>query len=344
MTPEQEPGATPSPALVFDLLMAHQRSAALCAAIELDLFRAVGEGPGDVASLARRCSASERGIRILCDYLTITGLLVKDAAGYRHTPTSAAFLDPRSPSCVASTARFLSLPAMREPFAHLADVVRKGGTTLEGDGSVEPDNPIWVEFAHSMAPMMAPMTAPLGAIVLDGLSGPVRVLDIAAGHGLFGIEVARQNPHARIVAQDWAPVLEVARANAVRAGVAGRFEALPGSAFEVEFGGPYDIVLLTNFLHHFDRPTCVGLLHKVHAALRPGGRVAALEFVPNEDRVSPPMAAGFALNMLASTPAGDAYTFREYESMYREAGFERMAAHRVPTGPHTVVMGERAAA
>ncbi len=342
MTPTHAPGTTPSPALVFDLLMAHERSAALCAAIELDLFRAVGEGPGDVASLARRCSASERGIRILCDYLTIIGLLVKDPVGYRHTPTSAAFLDPRSPACVASISRFLSVPAMREPFAHLADVVRSGRTTLSGDGSVEAENPIWVEFAHSMAPMMAPMTAPLGAIVLDSLSGPLKVLDIAAGHGLFGIEVARQNPHAGIVAQDWAPVLEVARANAARAGVADRFATLPGSAFEVEYGGPYDIVLLTNFLHHFDRPTCVGLLRKVHAALRPGGRVAALEFVPNEDRVSPPMAAGFALTMLASTPAGDAYTFREYESMYREVGFERIAAHPVPTGPHTVVLGERA--
>ncbi|MBS1860031.1 MAG: methyltransferase type 12, partial [Acidobacteria bacterium] len=118
---------------------------------------------------------------------------------------------------------------------------------------------------------------------------------------------------------------------------------LPGSAFEVDYGGPYDIVLLTNFLHHFDRATCVGLLRKVHAALKPGGRAAALEFVPNEDRVSPPMAAAFALVMLASTPSGDAYTLSEYESMYREAGFARIAGHPVPAGPHTIVMGERAA-
>jgi hypothetical protein len=62
--------------------------------------------------------------------------------------------------------------------------------------------------------------------------------------------------------------------------------------------------MLTNFLHHFDPPTCVGLLKKVHASLRHGGRVAALEFVPHEDRVSPPMAASFSLTMLATTAAG----------------------------------------
>lgn len=329
----------PSPVLVFETLWAYQRTAALRAAIELDVFHAIGEGPGDVASLARQCSASERGIRILCDYLTVIGLLSKEEDRYRHTPTSAMFLDPHSPACVASTARFLGNPAISEPFQHLADIVRSGSTTLPGQGHVEPENPIWVEFARSMAPMMAPMCGPLGRIVLEGLPGPVRVLDIAAGHGLFGIELAKQNPEACIVALDWAPVLEVACANARKAGLESRYDALPGSAFEVDYGGPYDIVLLTNFLHHFDVPTCIGLLKKVHAALKPGARLAALEFVPNEDRVSPPMAAGFSLTMLAGTAGGDAYTFRELESMYREAGFERISAHPVPTGPHTVVVG-----
>ena len=336
------PAEVPSPLLVFETLWAYQRSAALRAAIELDVFRAVGEGPGDVATLARQCSASERGVRILCDYLTVIGLLAKEDGRYRHTPTSAMFLDPRSPACVASTARFLGNPAISEPFQHLAEIVRNGRTTLPGQGTVEPENPVWVDFAHSMAPMMAPMCAPLGSIVLEGLTGPIRVLDIAAGHGLFGIEVAKQNPEARIVAVDWAPVLQVARTNACKAGLENRYDGIPGSAFEVDYGGPYDIVLLTNFLHHFDPATCVALLKKVHTALKPGARVAALEFVPNEDRVSPPMAAGFSLTMLATTTSGDAYTFRELESMYREAAFERISAHPVPTGPHTVVVGHAA--
>jgi len=333
------PEGMPSPALVFDTLVAFERSAALRAAIELNLFAAAGEGPGDVASLARRCSASERGIRILCDFLTVIGFLTKEDGRYQNSPTSAAFLDPRSPACMASIARFLGNSAILEPCAHLAEIVRSGRTTLPGEGSVEPENPVWVEFAHSMAPMMAPMTGPLGGIVLQGLAGPVRVLDIAAGHGLFGIEVAKQNAQARIVGLDWAPVLEVAKGNAAKAGVADRYETLAGSAFDVDYGGPYDIVLLTNFLHHFDHATCVGLLQKVRAAMKPGGRAAALEFVPNEDRVSPPVPAMFSLVMLTTTQSGDAYTFRELESMYREAGFQHVSAHPVPTGPHTVVMG-----
>ena len=102
------------------------------AAIDLDVFRAVGEGPGDVASIARHCAASERGTRILCDFLVINGVLAKEDGHYKHTPTSAAFLDPRSPACMASVAQFMSHPEMNESYAHLAEVVRNGRTVLPG--------------------------------------------------------------------------------------------------------------------------------------------------------------------------------------------------------------------
>ena len=315
--------ASLNPGIVFEMVQAQQRTAALKAAIDLDVFRAVGEGPGDVASIARHCSASERGIRILCDFLTINGVLAKEDGRYQHTPSSAAFLDPRSPACMASVAQFLCNPAMREPLDHLADVVRTGRTSLPGDGTVEPENPIWVQFAEQMAPMMGPMAGPLGAVVLDGHNGPMRVLDIAAGHGLFGIEIAKQNPQAHVTGLDWAPVLRVALDNARKAGVQERYDMLPGSAFEVDFGGPYDAVLLTNFLHHFDKPTCVDLLKKVRGALRPGGRAATLEFVPNEDRVSPPMPAAFSMTMLTTTAAGDAYTLSELTAHVQRGRFQR---------------------
>jgi ubiquinone/menaquinone biosynthesis C-methylase UbiE len=328
-----------NPGLVFDMVNAHQRTAALMAAIDLDVFRAVGEGPGDAASIARHCASSERGIRILCDYLVINGILVKENGHYKHTPSSAAFLDPRSPACMASVAQFMSNPQVHESYAHLSEVVRNGRTHLPGTGTVEPENPLWVEFAEKMAPMMGPMAGPLGVVVLDGHNGPMRVLDIAAGHGLFGIEIAKQNPQAHVTGLDWTPVLRVALENARKAGVQDRYDMLPGSAFEVDFKGPYDAVLLTNFLHHFDKPTCVALLKKVHAALKPGGRAATLEFVPNEDRVSPPMPAAFSLIMLVTTAAGDAYTLSELTAMYSEAGFQDIKGHPISKSPHTIVIG-----
>jgi hypothetical protein len=334
------PGATP--ALIFDTMIAYQRTAALKTAVELGVFGAVGEGAGDAASIAKKCSSSERGIRILCDFLAINGLLVKQDGKYQHSPTSAVFLDPKSPACLASVTQFLGNPILLNEFQNLTRIVKDGHTTLPGQGSVEPENPMWVQFAEAMAPLMATVAGPFAEIVLQGRTGPMKVLDIAAGHGLFGINVARRNPEARITAVDWRMVLEVAQRNARQAGLDGRYELLPGSAFEVEFGGPYDLVLLTNFLHHFDVPTCTNLLKKCRAAMKPGGTVGILEFVPNEDRVTPPHPAGFSMMMLSSTPAGDAYTFSELESMLKEAGFKDAAHVRIGPSPNSAVMGTAA--
>jgi 2-polyprenyl-3-methyl-5-hydroxy-6-metoxy-1,4-benzoquinol methylase len=181
-----------------------------------------------------------------------------------------------------------------------------------------------------MAPLMQ-MPARLLANLVGGDTGqPLRVLDVAAGHGMFGIAVAERYPQAHVTALDWPKVLAVADENARRAGLAGRYALRPGSAFDVDWGGPYDIVLLTNFLHHFDTPTCEGLAAKAHTALAPGGRALTLDFIPEPDRITPPATATFALVMLATTARGDAYTFAEFQDMFARAGFLRSEFHALP--------------
>lgn len=331
----------PSPLLFFDTVNAYQRTAALKAAIELGLFTAVAAGADTPAAIAGKTDASERGARILSDYLVIMGFMTKEGGRYGLTRDSSIFLDRNSPAYVGGATEFLLSPMLAENFHTLADAVRKGGTALSDEGTLAPEHPIWVQFARGMAPLAAITAQMLGGLIA-GLGGEVRkVLDIAAGHGLYGIEVARAFPGARVVAQDWPNVLEVAKENAQKMGVADRYETLPGSAFDVEFGEGYDLVLLTNILHHFDVPTNEKLLSKVHAALAEGGRAVTLEFVPEEDRVSPPTAAAFSLMMLASTPAGDAYTFPEFESMFGNAGFSRTELHSLPVPIEQVVVSHK---
>jgi SAM-dependent methyltransferase len=331
----------PNPALIFETLNAYQRPAALKAAIELDVFTAIAEGATAADALARRCSAAERGVRILCDYLVILGLLTKEGDRYGLTPDSAMFLDRRSPACLASVAEFLLAPELTAPFNDLTAIVRKGGTVLPGAGTVEPDNPVWVTFARTMAPLMA-MPASLIAGLLQADSAPKwKVLDIAAGHGVFGIELAKRNPNAEIFAVDWPKVLEVARENAKNAGVTDRYRTIPGSAFEVDFGKKYDLVLLTNFLHHFDPRTIEAFLRKVNEALSPGGRAVTLEFVPNDDRVTPRDAASFSMIMLGTTASGDAYTFSEFQRMFRNAGFRETEKHEIPPAIQNVLVSHK---
>jgi 2-polyprenyl-3-methyl-5-hydroxy-6-metoxy-1,4-benzoquinol methylase len=329
----------PSPEIVFETLNAYQRTGALQAAIQLDLFTAIADGHKTSPDIAGHIGASEKGTRVLSDYLTVIGLLTKSGSEYGLTADSQVFLNRHSPAYLGAISEFLGkLEDQSQAFKDLTAIVRKGGTTLPGAGTVEPDNPIWVTFAHSMAPMMA-MPAELIAQIVEG--EPKKVLDIAAGHGLFGIAVARHKPGAHIVAVDWPSVLEVAKSNAAKAGVSDRYSMIPGSAFEVEFGGDYDVVLLTNFLHHFNAATCEELLTKIRTAMKPGGVLVTLEFIPNEDRVTPPMHATFSMMMLATTRDGDAYTFAELDAMCRAAGFERNELRELTPLPLRVVVSHK---
>jgi SAM-dependent methyltransferase len=333
------PSAAPSPLLFFETVNAYQRTAALKAAIELDLFTAVAEGNATADALAGRCGAAARGVRILCDYLTILGFLTKRDGRYAVTRDTATFLDRRSPAFVGGSIEFLLSPQLTGAFADVAAAVRRGGTALPRGGTMDPGHPVWVRFARAMVPLTAGAAAEVAQLLYSDATRPVRVLDISASHGMYGLAFARRNPAARVVALDWPNVLEVATENARNAGVSDRFETLPGSAFETDLGAAaYDVVLLPNFLHHFDAPTCESLLKKVRTALKPGGRVATVEFIPNDDRVTPPAVATFALTMLATTPAGDAYTFAELSSMLRSAGFTRNELHALKTGIQQVVI------
>jgi ubiquinone/menaquinone biosynthesis C-methylase UbiE len=331
----------PSPQLFFQTINAHQRTEALKAAIELDVFTAIGEGNTTAAQIAKRCQTSERGMRILCDFLTIHGMLSKQDGHYGLTLDSATFLDKRSPAYLGGAIEFMCSPMLTEGSKHIAEAVRKGGTAMENDGTIGPDHPVWVKFARGMAPMMALPAQLITKLVDPNPSRKLKILDIAAGHGLFGIAFATNNPQAEITAVDWKAVLEVAKENAQKAGVGERYKTIEGSAFEVEFGSGYDLVLLTNFLHHFDPPTNETLLRKVRNALADGGRAVTLEFVPNDDRVSPPDAAGFSMMMLSGTPSGDAYTFAELERMFSNAGFSRSTLHPLPPTIQQVVVSEK---
>jgi ubiquinone/menaquinone biosynthesis C-methylase UbiE len=319
-----------SPVHFFDTVGGYQRSAALKAAVELGLFTAVAEGNETARAAAQKCGASERGTRILCDYLVIIGFMTKEGDRYKLTPDTAAFLDSRSPTYLGGAIEFLLSPLLMEAFSDMTETVRAGTTRLDSEGTLGAENPVWVKFARAMMPMMA-LPAKLMAEIIDPEANrPLKVLDIAAGHGIFGITLAQRNPRVEVTALDWPGVLEVAKENAARMGVSDRYKTLPGSALDVEFGGPYDLVLLTNFLHHFDEPTNENLLRKVRAALADGGSAATLEFVPNEDRVTPPASAGFSLTMLATTPSGDAYTFSQLDRMFRNAGYARNEIHQLP--------------
>jgi cyclopropane fatty-acyl-phospholipid synthase-like methyltransferase len=262
--------------------------------------------------------------------------MTKTAERYSNTADAQVFLDRGSPAYLGGTAEFLcDSETAGRTIGSLADCVRKGGTIDEQNGAVTPNHAMWVKFARGMAPLMMPAAQFMAGQI--PAQGAAKVLDIAAGHGMFGIMAAKRNPQAQVVALDWPAVLEVAKEHAAEMGVADRYQTIPGSAFEVNWGGDYDAVLLPNFLHHFDLGTCDSVIGKAYSALKPGGKLLVLEFVPDADRTTPPNVARFAVTMLCSTPSGNAHTFEDYRPLLDRAGFRTNEIRRLETQQSVIV-------
>jgi hypothetical protein len=328
-----------SPDPFLDAVVAYQQTAAIKAALELDVFSEIAKGNSTAERLAEIIGASVRGVRILCNYLTVRGHLEKQGEQYRLTPSTAAFLDRSAPAWMGDVVEYLAAPEMMSLFLDdPAAYVRNGGSM--GLANNAPDHPIWVKFARAMGPSRVPVASKVASEL--AVPPPRMVLDIAAGHGMFGIAIARAAPGARITAVDWQAVLSVARENAEAAGVAERYQSLAGSAFDTDWGSGFDLVLTANFLHQLDQDACMTLLRKARKCLVSGGRAAAVEFVPNADRVSPRFPVMFSFQMLGSTPQGDVYTAREFEDMGRRSGFGKVTVKPLPPTPQSLVLFEQA--
>ena len=306
---------------LLDEFRAFERTLALRTAIEMDLFTRIGAGANTIRALSAAAGASERGLRVLCDYLTVQGHLSKRGSRYSLTLNARLYLTTASPAYLGSAVKFFASDATVAAFCRLRQTVEEG---------VGPSVLDWVEYARSMAPL-AESTAEFAATALTANStGPIQVLDLGAGHGLYGLAIAAQNPTAHIFALDAPEVLEIAVENARQAGVAPRYHSIPSDAFQAAFGGPYDLVLAANLAHHLDAAANVRLFRKARAALKPVGRLVLIEWIPNADRVSPSPDAAFALTVLATSARGAIYTLKEYSQMLRAAGFHHV--RRLNTG------------
>jgi 2-polyprenyl-3-methyl-5-hydroxy-6-metoxy-1,4-benzoquinol methylase len=322
-TPHVQPPQGPD--AIMQMLQAAQVTAILASSIELGLFAKLAEGEGTADAIASRIGCPPRSTRVLLNALSVVGLVAKQGVTYALTPLSSEHLVPGKPMYLGDAASLFASPMSWEGRARFADVVKNDGTVL-AEHAETPKNAFWETFAKSSAFMSFPAVA-----VLDGVLAPwfaarpkVRVLDIACGSGIYGYTLAKR-ANVELTLLDWPNVLVETKKWAPRLGVnVARARYIEGSFFDVDFQGPYDLILLSNVYHHFDPPTCRSLTRKVAAALAPGGRVAVQDLVTDGDA---PAATMFSTIMLMWTRKGESYATGDYKGWFAEAGLGAPEVH-----------------
>jgi C-methyltransferase len=334
----------PSPDALMQLMQGFQASAILRTGVQLGVFDRLAEGDATAAEIAAQTGADERGTRILLDALSALGLVAVDGERYRLTPLSAAFLVSSGPMYLGELTRIFSADHLWQRFQRLDEAVRQGGAVTD-DHAETPMHPWWEDFAASVgglaggaAPGIAELLAPWAS-----KRDPLDILDVACGNGLYGYTLALQNPQARVWSLDWPNVLTTSRGVAERLGLSDRVEWIPGNMFEVPLGGPYDVVLMSHVLHHFDEDRCVELLRRAAGVLRHGGRLVIQDFTASGDDPERDLAARlFSVIMLVWTRQGEAHSLPRLARMLAAAGFAAPEVHPLPHMPTRVLVAERA--
>lgn len=310
------------------------------AAVRHLVFDALAKQALTLGELAQATGASARGLAAITGVLVGLGLLARDDAGrYALTPESAAFLVSDRPGFIGGLFRHVSSQLMPD-WLHLTDVVGSGkpASTINLAGQGEP---FFAAFVEALFPLSYPSAAALaGALDLARASGPVSVLDLGAGSGVWGIALAQASPHVTVRAIDWPDVLPVTRLVAERFGVGDRLTTVAGDLLEADFDGPHQVATIGQILHSEGVERSRALLRRTHAALAPGGTIAIAEFLVDADRRGPMRGLIFAVNMLVTTEAGGTYTFEEIAGWLSEAGFTDIRQLPVP-GPSPLILGTR---
>ena len=308
------------------------------AAIRSRLFDALDRGPKSAPALASEAAISERGARAVLNALTSVDLLSKDEEGrYALAPESAQYLVSTSPSYLGGIFRHATDQLLPRWLA-LKEIVQTGRPLPYADDRAEH----FREFVEDILPLSFPAARTLAdALVSDAENAPMRVLDVAAGSGVWSIALAQRSPQVRVTLADWPQVLDVTLAVAARHGVGDRMEARAGDLFQIDFGCDYQVALLGHILHCINENQCRALLAKVHHALAPGGVVAIAEFLVDEARAAKTNGLIFAVNMLVNSEDGDTYTFSEISGWLKEAGFENVRTMEAP-GPAPLILANRA--
>lgn len=299
------------------------------AAVKHRLFDLLDASPKTAQQLAKEAGVSLRGVTAIGNALVGLRLLAREGERYKLTPESAAFLVSTKPGYQGAFFRHVSSQLIPNWLA-LDHIVRTGKSRSSVNSEKEGAE-FFGEFVEAIFPMSYAAAKALGQhLGIAKAKTPISVLDLAAGSGVWGIALAEQSPQVRVTAVDWPTVLTVTKRVAQRHGVADRLMTIPGDILKARLGKNHQMATLGHILHSEGRSRSRKLLRRTFEALAPGGTIAIMEFLVNQDRTEPVIGLLFAVNMLVNTEEGDTFSFEEISGWLCEAGFTKPRLLKVP--------------
>ncbi len=329
-----------SPERILKMMWAFAPPLLIDAAVENRLFDVLDGNAMMPEELSAATGASGRGIVALADALIGIELVSKDHQGkYQLTPDAAAFLVRGKPGFQGGAFQHTKSDLMPS-WLKVSEAVRTG-QPVAAVNQQEQGAAFFEGFVEALFPMNYRTARELAQhLNIADAKEEIRVLDLAAGSGVWGIALAQASPRVQVTAVDWEGVLPTTKKMTARFGLEDRFQFVAGDMLTADFGSNYDIATLGHILHSEGVERSKILLRRVYDALRPGGTAAIAEFLVNAERTGPPQGLIFGVNMLVHTEEGGTYSFEEISEWLGAAGFANMRLLDVP-GPSPLILADK---
>lgn len=329
-----------TPERLMKLAAGYGPSLVIGAAVSNKIFDTLDSGAKTVEQVSNETGASQRGLRILMNALVGLELLKKDRSAkgrirrgeqgrYSLTPESAAFLVRKKPGTLSGS--FPMIMRRIVPLWLKLDEIVRTGRPAESRNQEHPGTEFFTDLVENIIPMSYGAAQALtDHLKIAKAKTEVRVLDVAAGSGIWGIAFAQKSSRVRVTAVDWAGMIPTTKRITGQFGVGNQFEFIEGDILKADFGKGYDIATLGHILHSEGEERSRELLTKTSPALKSGGTIAIGEWLVEDDRTGPPEGLMFAVQMLVNTEKGDTFSFNEIKSWLDAAGFKKVRKFDAP--------------
>jgi SAM-dependent methyltransferase len=307
-----------APRPLLETQMAYTLARVIMVGTKVGVFDALSDGPATPEEVAERCGTSAAGTRKLLFALAGAGYVSADDGGYALTPVARKWLLRDSPSSIADKMLFQFLEW--DWMDRAEDYVRTGEPLDLHRADLSADD--WDLYQRGMR-AMANAFAGEAVKRMPVPKGARRMLDIGGSHGYYSVALCRRHEGLRSEVLDLPAAVERAAPLLAAEGMGDRVVHRAGDALTSDLGtGAYDLVLISQLVHHFTAEQNRELAARVAAALRPGGVFAVLdEFRPRTPKDAGQLGALLEFYFAMTSESGT-WAVEEITGWQRQAGLE----------------------
>ena len=306
---------------VSNIAFGFMASKAMFAGLHLDVFTHLAAGPKTCKNLSEIVGVPANRIVTLMNALNGVGLVELDGNLYANSSGAEAFLSRESKYDFGDYLRF-QIDQQMYPFLGQLNEVLDGSLSSDAVDSYQH----WMSNPEQAALYSnAQHSGSLGpgrtiARTVD-LSGAKSLLDVAGGTGAMTIRLLEANPDLTSTIIDFPNVSEIGWRFITEANMTNRVRYIPSNALNVEWPSEQDAILMSYLFSGVPGEEVPRLVQYAFDSLVPGGKFLVHDFMVNDDRTGPVLAALWQLQHMAFTPDAHSVTAGWLKAEMKKVGF-----------------------